>query len=41
MNTIQVGLYARVSSEQQSEARTIESQIADLRARIARQGLRL
>lgn len=34
MNTIQVALYARVSSEQQHEARTIDSQVADLRARI-------
>src|SRR5690242_2617017 len=41
MSTMQVALYARVSSEQQSEARTIESQIADLRARIAGQGLLL
>ena len=39
MNTIQVALYARVSSEQQHEARTIDSQVADLRARIVRQGL--
>jgi len=39
MNTIQVALYARVSSEQQNEARTIDSQVADLRARIAGQGL--
>lgn len=39
MSTIQVALYARVSSEQQSEAGTIESQIADLHARIAKQGL--
>ncbi len=39
MKTIQVALYARVSSEQQSEARTIESQVADLRARLAEQGV--
>jgi hypothetical protein len=41
MNPIQVAMYARVSSEQQNEANTIESQIADLRARIAAQGLTL
>jgi site-specific DNA recombinase len=34
----QVALYARVSSDQQSEAKTIESQVADLRARIANTG---
>jgi site-specific DNA recombinase len=39
MSMIQVALYARVSSEQQQEARTIESQVADLRARIAAQGV--
>jgi site-specific DNA recombinase len=39
MSMIQVALYARVSSEQQQEARTIESQVADLRARIAVQGI--
>lgn len=41
MKTTQVALYARVSSEQQNEARTIESQIADLRARIAATGANL
>src|SRR5437660_1517723 len=41
MTPIQVALYARVSSEQQNEANTIDSQLADLRARIAAQGLRL
>jgi site-specific DNA recombinase len=41
MKTTQVALYARVSSEQQNEARTIESQIADLRARIAVTGVAL
>jgi len=41
MNPIQVAMYARVSSEQQNEANTIESQIADLRARITAQGLTL
>ena len=35
MKSIQVAFYARVSSDQQSEAKTIESQVADLRARIA------
>ena len=35
MNPVQVAMYARVSSEQQNEANTIESQLADLRARIA------
>ena len=41
MKTTQVALYARVSSEQQNEARTIESQIADLRTRIAATGVDL
>ncbi len=41
MNPIQVAMYARVSSEQQNEANTIQSQIADLRAHIAAQGLTL
>lgn len=41
MNPIQVAMDARVSSEQQNEANTIQSQIADLRARIAAQGLTL
>src|SRR3989440_5721507 len=38
MNDVQVALYARVSSEQQSEAKTVESQVADLRAKIAARG---
>ena len=38
MNDVQVALYARVSSEQQSEAKTVESQVADLRAKIAAMG---
>lgn len=38
---MQVALYARVSSDQQNEARTIESQIADLRTRIAATGVAL
>ena len=34
MNTdLPVAIYARVSSEQQSEAKTVESQVADLRAK--------
>lgn len=41
MNPIQVAMYARVSSEQQNEANTIQSQIAAIRARIAAQGLTL
>ena len=38
MNTKQVALYARVSSEQQAEAKTIESQLAEIRARITADG---
>jgi DNA invertase Pin-like site-specific DNA recombinase len=38
MNDVQVALYARVSSEQQSEAKTVESQVSDLRAKIAARG---
>jgi site-specific DNA recombinase len=41
MSTIQAALYARVSSEVQQEARTIESQVADLHACMARRGLQL
>jgi site-specific DNA recombinase len=41
MKPVQVALYARVSSEQQSEAKTIESQVADLRTRIAATGATL
>lgn len=41
MNTKQVALYARVSSEQQAEAKTIESQLADIRARITGDGFDL
>lgn len=41
MNTKQVALYARVSSEQQAEAKTIESQVADIRARITVDGFDL
>lgn len=41
MNELQVALYARVSSEQQAEAKTIESQLAEIRARIATDGFDL
>jgi site-specific DNA recombinase len=41
MNELQVALYARVSSEQQAEAKTIESQLAEIRARIATDGIDL
>ena len=41
MKSTHVALYARVSSDQQSEANTIESQVADLRSRIAATGVML
>ena len=41
MTTCQAALYARVSSERQAQARTIESQIAALEQRIADDGGRL
>ena len=41
MNEKQIALYARVSSEQQVEAKTIESQLAEVRARIAADGFDL
>jgi len=41
MSELQAALYARVSSEQQSQAQTIQSQVAALRARIEADGLRL
>jgi site-specific DNA recombinase len=41
MMSTQVALYARVSSDQQNEARTIESQLADLRARLVAEGITL
>jgi site-specific DNA recombinase len=41
MNELQVALYARVSSEQQAEAKTIESQLAEIRVRIAIDGFDL
>jgi site-specific DNA recombinase len=39
MNTTQVAIYARVSSEQPAEAQTIASQVAALRERVAAEGL--
>jgi len=39
MNSPQVAMYARVSSEQQAEAQTIASQVAALRERVAAEGL--
>ena len=39
MNSPQVAMYARVSSEQQAEAQTIASQVAALRERVASEGL--
>ena len=39
MNTTQVAIYARVSSEQQAETHTIASQVAALRERVATDGL--
>ncbi|MEK6569874.1 MAG: recombinase family protein, partial [Bacteroidota bacterium] len=41
MSDIQAAIYARVSSEQQAEAHTIESQLAALRERIVADGLSL
>jgi site-specific DNA recombinase len=41
MTDVQVALYARVSSEQQAEANTIESQLSEIRARIAADGFDL
>src|SRR5262249_25530436 len=41
MNEPQIALYARVSSEQQAEARTIDSQVAQLRSRIVADGFEL
>lgn len=41
MDDVQVGIYARVSSEQQSDAKTIESQVSELRARVAELALSL
>jgi site-specific DNA recombinase len=39
MSTVQVAIYARVSSEQQADAHTIASQVAALHARVAADGL--
>ena len=41
MSTMTVALYARVSSEQQAQAHTIDSQLAALRERIAQDGAQL
>lgn len=41
MSATQAATYARVSSDVQQEARTIENQLADLRACIARRGFQL
>ena len=41
MTELRVALYARVSSEQQAEAGTIDSQIAARRERIAQDGYQL
>jgi len=41
MKEVQVALYARVSSEQQAEAKTIESQLAEIRTRIVADGFEL
>jgi site-specific DNA recombinase len=39
MSELQAAIYARVSSEQQADAKTIDSQVAALRARVAADGL--
>ena len=41
MNQMQVAIYARVSSEQQTEAGTIASQLAALQEKVAQDGLQL
>ncbi len=41
MTALQVALYARVSSEQQAQAQTIDSQVAALCERIERDGARV
>ena len=38
MNTVTIALYARVSSEQQAQAQTIQSQLSALRDRIKSDG---
>ena len=41
MMQLQVAIYARVSSEQQAEAGTIKSQLAELQQRVAQDGFSL
>ena len=41
MKQLQVAIYARVSSEQQAEAGTIDSQLAALQERVAQEGFTL
>ena len=41
MNTTQVAIYARVSTDRQTEAHTMASQVEALRARVAADGLAL
>jgi site-specific DNA recombinase len=41
MSSIQIAMYARVSSDQQAEAQTVASQVAALRERVAAEGLAL
>lgn len=41
MKDLHVALYARVSSEQQAEANTIASQLAEIRMRIVADGFAL
>jgi site-specific DNA recombinase len=41
MRTLQAALYARVSSDQQAQAQTIQSQLATLRARVQSDGVAL
>jgi site-specific DNA recombinase len=41
VSELQAAIYARVSSEQQAEARTIASQVAALRARVLDDGVLL
>jgi len=38
---LQVALYARVSSDQQAERHTIDSQLAELKARVGQDGYRI
>lgn len=40
-NQIQAAIYARVSTEQQTETQTVASQLAALRLRVAADGLKL